>query len=88
MASSVKVMKYLQFWHVEMVAGPHTSVCISSPNAWAGGLILTLGMGRRVAHAYMHASQSVSGELVSSLTPMMVPLVTSFLALSTAMWPR
>ena len=29
-----------------MVAGPHTSVCISSPNAWAGGLILTLGIGK------------------------------------------
>jgi hypothetical protein len=84
----VKVIKYLRLWRVAMVAGPHTSVCISSPKSWAGALILTLGMGKRVARAKMHASQSVSCELVSSSTPTTAPLVTSFLALSTVMWPN
>jgi hypothetical protein len=71
-----------------MVAGPHTSVCTSSLKFWAGGLIQTLGMGRRVVHANMQALQSVSKKLGSSSTPTMAPLSTSFWALVAAMWPR
>ena len=76
-ALSVKVIKYFLPRWMGMGAGPHISVCISSPKFCADGLILMVGMGRRVACAYMQASQSVTQESKSSSTPVMAPLVTS-----------
>jgi hypothetical protein len=83
--SSVKVMKYLHAWQVAMVAGPQMSVWISSPKLWAGGLILTLGIGWRVALANVQVSQSASCESGSNSTPTMAPLSTSFRAVNGAL---